>query len=187
MYWNCTKFTRETTYLWVCKNLRPPSYKLELKMWLMRHYIKISSLFLKKLRKSARSNPPQNYPLLRSFWIACVIFRLMKKYDWLLIEYSFFLIWWIEIITNKQQINNGINYFPTIFNTDLKHQLTFCVFIIWLHPIELLLINCLFFCRNFSCTETLCSEQKYFCETCGSKQEAQKRLVYFLYFAYSSL
>lgn len=30
--------------------------------------------------------------------------------------------------------------------------------------------------KNFSCTETLCSEQKYFCETCGSKQEAQKRM-----------
>lgn len=30
--------------------------------------------------------------------------------------------------------------------------------------------------KNFSCTETLCSEQKYFCEVCGSKQEAQKRM-----------
>lgn len=35
-------------------------------------------------------------------------------------------------------------------------------------------------CRNFSCTETLCSEQKYFCETCGSKQEAQKRFIIIL-------
>ncbi|XP_053111464.1 ubiquitin carboxyl-terminal hydrolase 46 isoform X3 [Hemicordylus capensis] len=29
--------------------------------------------------------------------------------------------------------------------------------------------------RDFSNTETLCSEQKYYCETCCSKQEAQKR------------
>ncbi|XP_047128161.1 ubiquitin carboxyl-terminal hydrolase 46 isoform X1 [Hydra vulgaris] len=31
--------------------------------------------------------------------------------------------------------------------------------------------------KNFSFTETLCSEQKYFCEVCGSKQEAQKRMM----------
>lgn len=31
--------------------------------------------------------------------------------------------------------------------------------------------------RDFSNTETLCSEQKYYCETCCSKQEAQKRCV----------
>lgn len=30
--------------------------------------------------------------------------------------------------------------------------------------------------REFSSTETLCSEYKYFCETCKSKQEAQKRM-----------
>ncbi|XP_075854061.1 ubiquitin carboxyl-terminal hydrolase 46 isoform X2 [Microcebus murinus] len=30
--------------------------------------------------------------------------------------------------------------------------------------------------RDFSNTETLCSEQKYYCETCCSKQEAQKRM-----------
>ncbi|KAF7629201.1 Ubiquitin carboxyl-terminal hydrolase [Meloidogyne graminicola] len=33
--------------------------------------------------------------------------------------------------------------------------------------------NCL---RNFSNMETLCGDQKYLCETCGSKQEAQKRM-----------
>lgn len=32
-----------------------------------------------------------------------------------------------------------------------------------------------FIYRDFSNTETLCSEQKYYCETCCSKQEAQKR------------
>lgn len=31
--------------------------------------------------------------------------------------------------------------------------------------------------KNFSCTETLGSECKYFCEVCGSKQEAQKRMM----------
>lgn len=31
--------------------------------------------------------------------------------------------------------------------------------------------------RDFSNTETLCSEYKYYCETCCSKQEAQKRSV----------
>lgn len=31
--------------------------------------------------------------------------------------------------------------------------------------------------KNFSCTETLCSEYKYHCEVCGSKQEAQKRMM----------
>lgn len=30
--------------------------------------------------------------------------------------------------------------------------------------------------QGFSSTETLCSEHKYFCETCCSKQEAQKRM-----------
>ncbi|XP_032242130.1 ubiquitin carboxyl-terminal hydrolase 12A isoform X2 [Nematostella vectensis] len=30
--------------------------------------------------------------------------------------------------------------------------------------------------RGFSSTETLCSEYKYFCETCCTKQEAQKRM-----------
>ncbi|XP_032993366.1 ubiquitin carboxyl-terminal hydrolase 12-like isoform X2 [Lacerta agilis] len=30
--------------------------------------------------------------------------------------------------------------------------------------------------REFSNTETLCSEYKYYCEQCGSKQEAQKRM-----------
>lgn len=30
--------------------------------------------------------------------------------------------------------------------------------------------------RGFSNTETLCSEYKYYCEQCRSKQEAQKRL-----------
>lgn len=35
------------------------------------------------------------------------------------------------------------------------------------------IIYCL---KNFSCTETLCMEHKYFCEVCGSKQEAQKRM-----------
>lgn len=30
--------------------------------------------------------------------------------------------------------------------------------------------------KGFSSTETLCSEHKYFCETCCSKQEAQKRM-----------
>uniref|UniRef100_A0A8R1IAI2 ubiquitinyl hydrolase 1 n=1 Tax=Caenorhabditis japonica TaxID=281687 RepID=A0A8R1IAI2_CAEJA len=30
--------------------------------------------------------------------------------------------------------------------------------------------------RVFSETETLCGDQKYFCETCSSKQEAQKRM-----------
>ncbi|MBN3312726.1 UBP46 hydrolase, partial [Atractosteus spatula] len=30
--------------------------------------------------------------------------------------------------------------------------------------------------RDFSNTETLCSEYKYYCETCCSKQEAQKRM-----------
>ncbi|XP_078403948.1 ubiquitin carboxyl-terminal hydrolase 46 isoform X3 [Cetorhinus maximus] len=30
--------------------------------------------------------------------------------------------------------------------------------------------------RDFSNTETLCSEHKYYCETCCSKQEAQKRM-----------
>lgn len=35
----------------------------------------------------------------------------------------------------------------------------------------------IFLCRDFSNTETLCSEQKYYCETCCSKQEAQKRCV----------
>lgn len=30
--------------------------------------------------------------------------------------------------------------------------------------------------RVFSQTETLCGDQKYFCETCSSKQEAQKRM-----------
>lgn len=29
--------------------------------------------------------------------------------------------------------------------------------------------------RGFSNTETLCSEHKYYCENCCSKQEAQKR------------
>ncbi|KAK2513694.1 Usp46 [Columba guinea] len=33
-----------------------------------------------------------------------------------------------------------------------------------------------FIYRDFSNTETLCSEQKYYCETCCSKQEAQKRM-----------
>ena len=33
--------------------------------------------------------------------------------------------------------------------------------------------------RGFSSTETLCSEQKYYCEVCCSKQEAQKRCVKF--------
>uniref|UniRef100_A0A3Q3W8M2 ubiquitinyl hydrolase 1 n=1 Tax=Mola mola TaxID=94237 RepID=A0A3Q3W8M2_MOLML len=33
--------------------------------------------------------------------------------------------------------------------------------------------------RDFSNTETLCSEYKYYCETCCSKQEAQKRSVEF--------
>lgn len=33
----------------------------------------------------------------------------------------------------------------------------------------------IFLYRDFSNTETLCSEQKYYCETCCSKQEAQKR------------
>lgn len=32
--------------------------------------------------------------------------------------------------------------------------------------------------RGFSNTETLCSEYKYYCEECRSKQEAHKRLVY---------
>ncbi|EHB14087.1 Ubiquitin carboxyl-terminal hydrolase 46 [Heterocephalus glaber] len=32
------------------------------------------------------------------------------------------------------------------------------------------------FLRDFSNTETLCSEQKYYCETCCSKQKAQKRM-----------
>lgn len=31
--------------------------------------------------------------------------------------------------------------------------------------------------RGFSNTETLCSEYKYYCEQCRSKQEAQKRWV----------
>lgn len=31
-------------------------------------------------------------------------------------------------------------------------------------------------CRVFSCHETLCSESKYYCEQCCSKQEATKRL-----------
>lgn len=31
--------------------------------------------------------------------------------------------------------------------------------------------------RDFSNMETLCSEYKYYCETCCSKQEAQKRSV----------
>lgn len=35
----------------------------------------------------------------------------------------------------------------------------------------------IFLRRDFSNTETLCSEQKYYCETCCSKQEAQKRCV----------
>lgn len=34
---------------------------------------------------------------------------------------------------------------------------------------------CIF--RGFSNTETLCSEYKYYCEQCRSKQEAQKRYV----------
>lgn len=33
--------------------------------------------------------------------------------------------------------------------------------------------NCL---RNFSTMETLCGDQKYYCENCCSKQEAQKRM-----------
>ena len=45
----------------------------------------------------------------------------------------------------------------------------------------LLFLFIYFFFRNFSCTETLCSEQKYFCETCGSKQEAQKRFAHYFY------
>jgi len=36
------------------------------------------------------------------------------------------------------------------------------------------IIYCL---KNFSCTETLCTEHKYFCEVCGSKQEAEKRMM----------
>lgn len=32
-----------------------------------------------------------------------------------------------------------------------------------------------FFHRGFSNTETLCSEHKYYCEECRSKQEAHKR------------
>lgn len=32
------------------------------------------------------------------------------------------------------------------------------------------------FHRGFSNTETLCSEYKYYCEQCRSKQEAQKRM-----------
>ncbi|XP_069748989.1 ubiquitin carboxyl-terminal hydrolase 12-like isoform X2 [Narcine bancroftii] len=32
--------------------------------------------------------------------------------------------------------------------------------------------------RGFSNTETLCSEYKYYCEQCRSKQEAQKRVVF---------
>lgn len=35
----------------------------------------------------------------------------------------------------------------------------------------------IFLYRDFSNTETLCSEQKYYCEMCCSKQEAQKRCV----------
>uniref|UniRef100_A0A2K5PDI3 Ubiquitin carboxyl-terminal hydrolase 46 n=1 Tax=Cebus imitator TaxID=2715852 RepID=A0A2K5PDI3_CEBIM len=35
------------------------------------------------------------------------------------------------------------------------------------------IIHCL---RDFSNTETLCSEKKHYCETCCSKQEAQKRM-----------
>lgn len=31
--------------------------------------------------------------------------------------------------------------------------------------------------RGFSNTETLCSEYKYYCEQCRSKQEAQKRFI----------
>ena len=30
--------------------------------------------------------------------------------------------------------------------------------------------------QEFSSTETLCSEQKYYCDACCSKQEAQKRM-----------
>ena len=30
-------------------------------------------------------------------------------------------------------------------------------------------------CRGFSCSELLCSESKYYCEECCSKQEATKR------------
>ncbi|NWQ69219.1 UBP46 hydrolase, partial [Neopipo cinnamomea] len=40
-------------------------------------------------------------------------------------------------------------------------------------PIKLIIV---FIYRDFSNTETLCSEQKYYCETCCSKQEAQKRM-----------
>ena len=41
-----------------------------------------------------------------------------------------------------------------------------------------------FYFRNFSCTETLCMEHKYFCEVCGSKQEAQKRYTFTVTFYY---
>lgn len=37
--------------------------------------------------------------------------------------------------------------------------------------------------RGFSNTETLCSEYKYYCEQCRSKQEAQKRWVKFVAFS----
>lgn len=39
------------------------------------------------------------------------------------------------------------------------------------------LILSLWLLRGFSNTETLCSEYKYYCEECRSKQEAHKRLV----------
>ena len=44
-----------------------------------------------------------------------------------------------------------------------------------------------FFPRGFSLTETLCSEHKYFCETCKSKQEAQKRFVNFCTVEYNKV
>lgn len=34
-----------------------------------------------------------------------------------------------------------------------------------------------FLLRGFSNTETLCSEYKYYCEECRSKQEAHKRYI----------
>ena len=39
-----------------------------------------------------------------------------------------------------------------------------------------LFIRCAAICRLFGSSETLCSEYKYYCECCCSKQEATKRL-----------
>lgn len=69
-------------------------------------------------------------------------------------------------------------------NTSITHCLRYVVLLVIrlmfhrktleIDELPLCLLN-----RGFSNTETLCSEHKYFCEQCRSKQEAQKRLVIF--------